>query len=175
MSLRFRMIFLYLGAFIQPLLLLANCKILPPEGAISPLFTFGHSILKSKSIAVAQEYYFIKQKPFPASVALTSAYWGATENITAIGTLMVYSQTPSLGATEIPVVKTGLGDFYAQANYLMYKNKTDDYRYRIIGVTGIYFPTSTVTERTYFTYNIPRFFFGVTYDAMSRDWFFYTD
>lgn len=173
------MIFFYLLVVIscfKTAALLPVCGGLPPEG-ISPLFTFGHSILKPRTFALAEEYYFIKQKPFSASAALTSLYWGITKHITALATLTVFSQTPSQGAQALPGRKTGLGDLYAQVNYLLYDELAEDhpYRYRIITTGGIYFPTSTVAERTFFTYNVPRFFFGITQDAMTRDWFLYTD
>lgn len=161
-------------SFVQHSALLSTCNELPPEG-ISPLFTFGHSILDPHTVALAQEFYFIKQKPHSACVALTSLYWGITKRITTITSLTVFSQTPSLGPITLPGTKRGLGDFYMQANYLLYKDKAEDHRYRIIATNGIYFPTSTVTERTFFTYNVPRFFFGITQDAMTHDWFLYSD
>ncbi len=147
------------------------CDHLPPEG-IGPLFSFGHTILPKYEFGVGQEVFYLKQKPHSGTFTGTLAYYGITDNFTGILTIPIYSQT----STEFPGPKTGLADIFLNFDYMLYKNETKNYRYRIIGMAGIRFPTSTVAARTFFSFNRTNFFLGIVHDAMSIDgWYVYSD
>lgn len=160
------------GFFIHSSLIQTKCDHLPPQ-AISPLFTFGHSILKKNISALSQQLFYTKQKPYSQTVSLSQAYYGITNNLTGLATITLLSKAPT--ATDPKGDKTGLADLYFQLNYLAYAEHTSKYRYRIITVGGLYLPTFTVAARTFFSFNVPRFFFGITQDAMTYEWYFYSD
>ncbi len=148
-----------------------NCTHLAPEG-IGPLFSFGHTILPKYEFGIGEEFFFINQKPHSGTFVGTLAYYGITEKLTGILTIPVYSQT----STKFPGPKTGLADIFLDFDYLLYKNETNNHRYRIIGIAGIHFPTSTVAIRTFYSFNRTNFFLGIVQDAMSIDgWYIYTD
>ncbi len=160
---------IFLSFFILQSFIQSGCDQLPPEG-ISPFFSFDYSVLPKKAFVLAEEILFIKQKPHSAFIAYTEAYYGLTNEITLLAILPIVSQKP-----EVPGKKTGLGDLNIQANYKFYKNETDDYRYRIIGSSGIQFPTTTVTENIFFNFPTTSFFLGITQDAMIRSLYCYSN
>lgn len=143
---------------------------LPPSG-IGPLFSIGHSILAKKMFAFSQAAAFSKEKPHSAFLTVSECYYGLTNKLTLIGTVPIVSQKPLLkkGPT------TGLGDIHLHANYRIFANKTDEYRYRILGAAGIKLPTSTVAARTFYSLNTTSFFLGVMQDAMTPHWYLYSD
>ena len=148
----------------------ANCNQLPPHG-ISPLFTFGHSILNKKQIAVSEEVLFAKTEPYPTVLSLFQLFYGITDSVT------IYANIPAIGQKSVTSNKSNaLGDCYCNVNAQLYKDKTDTYSYRIIGIGGVRFPTSTgLFGETIYTYNTTSFFLGLTYDALTFDWLLYSD
>jgi hypothetical protein len=165
----FRYIFIYIITILAHALSAQNTE-LPPHG-ISPLFTFGHTILTKKQFAFSQEVLYGKTKPFPTLLSLTQFFYGITDILTISGNIPAIHEK-----TYSNVKESGLGDCYINFHTLIYDNKIDSYDYRIINLTGVHFPTTTgAFGQSIYTYNTTSFFLGITYDALTHDWFFYND
>lgn len=162
--------FIFFSCFTYQISMYAACNFLPEEG-VSPLFSFEYAVLKKNSFYIAEELFFVEQKPHSSWILFTQAYYGIINNITLVAIVPIFSQKPDQNHGK----KTGLGDLLVQANYRIYDNQSDDYRYRIITTAGIQFPTATVTEKTVLTFNTTSFFLAITQDAATRDWYFYSN
>lgn len=147
-----------------------ECMGLPPHG-ISPLFSFGHAILSKNQWAVSEEVLFFKSKPNSYWLSLLQLFYGLNDVCTIIGNIPVVSQKSTTKQKN-----TGLGDCYLNLYSRLFNNSSEKYDYRIIGVTGLRFPSTTgAFGETIFTLNTTSFFFGITQDALTRDWYLFTD
>ncbi len=145
------------------------CTKIVPHG-ISPLFSFGHSILPKKLFAVSEAIAYSK-KEHSTLISITDAYYGITNSLTGIISIPIVSQTPVINKGD----KTGLGDIFFHANYLLHSEKSDEHSYRIIGSAGIRIPTTTIAERTFLTLKTTSFFLGITQDSLTKHWYIYYD
>jgi hypothetical protein len=157
------------GLSVIPFGLMPHCNRLPPEG-ISPLFAFGYSIVNKRSFALSEIINYIAFDQHSLFFSFSNAYYGLSDHATFVATLPVVSQEPITKNGN----KTGLGDLYLQVNYELFQNHyQEQYKYRIIGSTGMQLPTSTVTRKTLVSFNTPSFFLGLTQDALTQNWYFY--
>src|SRR5581483_6530777 len=161
--------FMFFNSALQYLQLYSRCTQLPHFG-ITPLFSFGHSILPKQEFAIAQASVFVKQKPHNQFLNFTNFYYGITDNATFIFSLPIISQCPLTSGK-----KTGLGNLDIHLNYVLFKDRTEDHRYRIIASGGIGPPTSTGKKITLYSLHTTTYFLGIVCDALTMQWYSYAD
>lgn len=169
MSIYIRCITLLLIYVLQNIMLVSNTT-LPPVG-IGPLFTFGHTIMSKKSFALSETINYAYFEDRSIFFAFTDAYYGITDKLTIIATLPILYQKQFLNNDTA----SGIGDIFFHTNYKFYSDLTEEYHYRIMNTIGIHLPTSTIPIKTLESLNAANFFIGITQDAITHNWFTYTD
>lgn len=150
----------------------SKCTRFPPEG-VSPLFAFGHTVLPKGTKIFSESVTFFGFNKHSATLLLNEFFYSVTDKLTAAVSIPVFSQEPPKGSNG---KKTGLGDIFFHTNYQIYGNREpDEFRYRLITRTAIRVPTTTVAQRTPYTYDTTSFFLGLVQDFMTNDWSVYTD